>query len=232
MGLFDWAGDAWDGVTGVAADAWDATTGFVQDHWKTIAAVTIGTLVFVGVATFAPALLPGLFALAPTLAPWLVLGGAGAASGAATRAFDDLLEGRTPGWDVLQAALLTGAVTVVSAGTLSWLGPKLGEAIPRLKPLTDRFVIAGGSAGEGASAVEPVIKVPGIAPPPPANVPSIAAAGDGLYPHLSAGQAAWRAPKTRGLIGLLSGDAGQRANDHLDREPLVEAPPRNGDDRR
>lgn len=226
MGLFDWAGDAWDGITDAAdwvgdraSDAW----GFVADHWQTIAAVAIGTVVFVGVATFAPALLPGLFALAPTLAPWLVLGAAGAASGAATRVFDDLMEGRTPGWDVLKAALITGAVTVVTAGTLQWLAPKVSEAIPALKPLTDHFRVSGGAAGEGAGAAPPVITTPGVKVPAPSVAASSGAAStetaaSSTFQVLSPAEAAFRAPKTRGLIGLLSGDAGTHTNNRLDRK--------------
>jgi hypothetical protein len=235
MGLFDWAGDAWNGATHLAGDAWNGATqlagdvgGFVADHWKTIGAVAIGTLAFVAVATFAPELLPGLFVLAPELAPWLILGGAGAASGAATRVFDDVVDGRTPGWDVLQSAAITGIFTVATAGTLQWLAPQIGEAVPFLKPLTDRFVIAGSEAGAGADAVDPVIPVPVAAPAESAasETPAAATEAGTSEPQLfSISQAIWRAPKTRGIIGLVAGDTGDHANRHIDAEHREDHPP-------
>jgi hypothetical protein len=258
MGFFSFVSHTWDDATHVASDAWSGATHFVGDvahdawsglstfggavgqflshRWKTIAAIAIGTVAFVAVATLAPELLPGLLALAPEAAPWLVLGAAGAASGAASKTFDDLVNGRPLGWDILRSAVITGAATVLTVGTLQWIAPRLGEALPLLKPLTDRFAVAGSTAGDGAGGVS--------VPPPPAptadGVTNGSAADPGTaepatdtssedpveqaggptrpWDRMTPKQAVLRAPKSRGIIGLLAGDEGNSTNKRLNRD--------------
>lgn len=256
------ASDAWNGATHLASDAWNGATDFAGDvahdawsglntlgggiwsglcdvghflahRWKTIAAVAIGTLVFVAVATLAPELLPGLLALAPEAAPWLVLGAAGAASGASSKLFDDLVNGRPPGWDILQSAAITGVLTVATAGVLSWAAPRVAEALPILKPFAEKWVVAGSDAGDGAGGA-PISIPDGPSGVPDPSVPAPAsdatASGDATvaeaappptprtYDPMSATQAALRAPKSSGIIGLIAGDEGNSTNKRLNHD--------------
>jgi hypothetical protein len=247
MGLFSWASDAWHGVTHAASSAWHGVEDGARDagdffahRWKTFAGIAVGTVAFVTVATLAPELLPGLIAAAPEVAPWLVLGAAGATSGAASRTVLDLLDGRRPGLDVLRSAAITGVLSVATVGVLQWAAPQLGQAIPLLRPLTDRFAADGLQAGEAALSgraaaeaaaagrVAPEEASPLEAAEPTAPAAALARAGDATtdeapedgetYKPMTARQAAARAPKFHGIIGILTGDAGTTSKKDPDEE--------------
>jgi hypothetical protein len=126
-------------------------TSFVSSNWKTIAVVAAGTLIF-GAALV---LTGGTAALlAPTLGQLLV---AGVASGMGSQLVSDLLNGQTPGWDIVKAGAVSGVITVATAG-LGRFVP--GLATPLENPWAQRAVVTatGGVAGAGAQVLDNAIE--------------------------------------------------------------------------
>ncbi|HZU95220.1 MAG TPA: hypothetical protein VFF73_00825, partial [Planctomycetota bacterium] len=125
-------------------------TSFVSSNWKTIAVVAAGTVIF-GAALV---LTGGTAALlAPTLGQLLV---AGVASGMGSQLVSDLLNGQTPGWDIVKAGAVSGVITVATAG-LGRFVP--GLATPLENPWAQRAVVSsvGGVAGAGAQVLSNAI---------------------------------------------------------------------------
>jgi hypothetical protein len=219
MGLFSFVSHAWHDATSVASDAWNGATHFVGNvasdawggledaggaighffatRWKTILAVTVGTIAFAAIVAFAPEALP---LLTPALTSWVVVGAAGAASGALSRVTYDLLNGKSPGWDVAKSAAISGVFSLATAGTLAFVAPKVGELLPVLQPLTSRIGNVGATAGEDTSeaenAVSNVVR--------PASLPRILVRA---------------VPKGQLIVGLVAGDVGGKAPDTIKNLP-------------
>jgi hypothetical protein len=115
-----------------------------KEHWKTLVTIAVGALVFTAVVTVI--VLSG--GTATALVTVVV---AGALSGAASQTTQDLLDGKTPGWDVARSA----ATSAIFAG-VSWGALRVAQ--PVLEPLADRIPIVAklGLVQGGAGASDPI----------------------------------------------------------------------------